>query len=154
MIQKGDIQVMSAGTGITHSEYNRNKDKEVRFLQIWVVPNKRNVTPRYDQITLHENDRHNALQQILSPSPDDAGVWIHQDAWFHLGTFDKGKDTQYHLKKQGNGVYVFLLQGEARVAGQTLGKRDGFGIWDIDSITIESLAPGTEILLMEVPMNV
>lgn len=154
VIQKGDIQVMSAGTGITHSEYNRNKDKEVRFLQIWVVPNKRNVAPRYDQITLHENDRHNALQQILSPSPDDAGVWIHQDAWFHLGTFDKGKDTHYHLKKQGNGIYVFLLNGEARIAGHILNKRDGFGIWDIDNIMIESLAPDTEILLMEVPMNV
>lgn len=154
VIKKGDIQVMSAGTGITHSEYNRNKDKEVQFLQIWVVPNKRNVAPRYDQITLQESDRHNALQQILSPSSDDAGVWIHQDAWFHLGTFDEGKDTQYQLKKKGNGVYAFLLQGEARIAGQTLGKRDGFGIWDIDSMTIEPLASGTEILLMEVPMNV
>jgi len=154
VIKKGDIQVMSAGTGITHSEYNRNKDKEVQFLQIWVVPNKRNVAPRYDQITLQDNDRQNVLQQILSPSSDDAGVWVHQDAWFHLGTFDKGKNTVYQLKKQGNGVYAFLLHGEARIAGQMLGKRDGFGIWDIDSITIESLDSGTEILLMEVPMNV
>ncbi|HRI31913.1 MAG TPA: pirin family protein, partial [Candidatus Kapabacteria bacterium] len=122
--------------------------------QIWVVPNKRNVAPRYDQITLQDNDRQNVLQQILSPSSDDAGVWVHQDAWFHLGTFDKGKNTVYQLKKQGNGVYAFLLHGEARIAGQMLGKRDGFGIWDIDSITIESLDSGTEILLMEVPMNV
>lgn len=154
VIKKGDIQVMSAGTGITHSEYNRHKDAEVKFLQIWVVPNKRNVAPRYDQITLQDTDRHNVLQQILSPSPDDAGVWIHQDAWFHLGTFDTGQETTYQLKKKTNGVYIFLLNGEARIAGQTVSKRDGFGIWDIDALSIEITAPDTEILLMEVPMNV
>ena len=85
VIRKGDIQVMSAGTGITHSEYNKNKDKPVKFLQIWVIPDEKNVKPRYDQITLNDDDRHNKLQQIVSPSPDDAGVWIHQQSWFHLG---------------------------------------------------------------------
>lgn len=100
VIKKGDIQVMSAGTGIYHSEFNKNKDRLTKFLQIWVYPNKRNVTPRYDQISLDEKDRHNKLQQILSPNPDDAGVWIHQDAWFHLGKFDKGFATEYKLKKK------------------------------------------------------
>src|SRR6188508_2139805 len=78
VIRNGDIQVMSAGSGIQHSEYNKNKDQSVKFLQIWVFPNKKNVTPRYDQITLNINDRHNKLQQIISPNVDDAGVWIHQ----------------------------------------------------------------------------
>ncbi|HRN44153.1 MAG TPA: pirin family protein, partial [Flavobacterium sp.] len=90
VIKQGDIQVMSAGTGLYHSEYNKNKDQLVKFLQIWVYPNKKNVTPRYDQITLDLNDRHNKLQQILSPNPEDEGVWIHQDAWFHIGKFDNG----------------------------------------------------------------
>ena len=97
VIRSGDIQVMSAGTGIYHSEYNKNNDKPVKFLQIWVFPNKQNVTPRYDQITLNQTDRHNALQQILSPNPDDAGVWIHQQAWFHLGKLDKGLGLDYTL---------------------------------------------------------
>ena len=85
VIRKEDVQVMSAGTGVQHSEYNKNKDKPVKFLQIWVIPDKQNVEPRYDQISLNPEDRHNKLQQILSPNPDDTGVWIHQNAWFHLG---------------------------------------------------------------------
>ena len=108
VIKHGDVQVMSAGTGITHSEYNKNKDKPVKFLQIWVFPNLRNVTPRYDQITLTQSERHNKLQQILSPDPDDAGVWIYQNAWFHLGQFDKGFSADYNIKLNGNGVYAFI----------------------------------------------
>lgn len=95
VIRNGDIQVMSAGTGIYHSEYNKNKEQQVKFLQIWVLPNQRNVEPRYDQITLNPEDRKNKLQQILSPNPDDEGVWIYQNAWFHLGNFDKGFTTGY-----------------------------------------------------------
>ncbi len=108
VIRKGDIQVMSAGSGITHSEYNKNKDKKVKFLQIWVFPNKMNVDPRYDQITLNPSERINKLQQIVSPIPGDEGVWIHQDAWFHLGKFEKGRITEYPLKKRGM-VYMFLI---------------------------------------------
>ena len=153
VIRDGDIQVMSAGSGITHSEYNKNKDRDVKFLQIWVFPNKRNVQPRYDQITLNKNDRHNALQPIVSPRPDDPGVWIHQDAWFHLGTFDNSKSTEYKLRKNGNGVYAFILSGDFTIEGQPLSARDGFGIWDTDSINIKSNSQGAEILLMEVPMK-
>lgn len=154
VIKHGDIQVMSAGTGIQHSEYNRNKDGLVKFLQIWVFPNKKNVTPRYDQVTLNIQDRHNTLQQIVSPNPDDAGVWIHQDAWFHMGKFDKGFATEYKLKKQGNGVYAFVLKGDLRINGQTLNQRDGLGIWDTDKISIHSDSQDAELLLMEVPMAV
>jgi len=153
VIRNGDIQVMSAGTGIQHSEKNKNQDKKVKFLQIWVFPNKRNVTPRYDQLTLKAEDRHNKLQQVLSPNVDDEGVWIHQDAWFHLGTLDKGNKQNYQIRKKGNGVYAFIISGEVTIAGQPLAARDGLGLWDIDQIDIVADS-NTEILLMEVPMAV
>ncbi|MDX1912999.1 MAG: pirin family protein [Saprospiraceae bacterium] len=151
VIRNGDVQVMSAGTGIYHSEYNKNKDNKVKFLQIWVFPNKKNVTPRYDQITLNLADRKNKLQQILSPNPDDAGVWIHQDAWFHLADFDAGKTTTYKIKKAGNGVYAFVLSGDLTINGQALNTRDGMGIWNTDQFTIKADSKA-EFLLMEVPM--
>ena len=137
IIKHGDIQVMSAGTGIFHSEYNKNKDKPVKFLQIWVLPDQNQVSPRYDQITLNVEDRHNKLQQILSPNPDDAGVWIYQNAWFHLGKFDKGFSEDYVIKAKGNGVYTFILSGEVTINGQSLKTRDGYGVWNVDKI-IES----------------
>jgi quercetin 2,3-dioxygenase len=153
VIKNGDIQIMSAGTGISHSEYNKNKDTLVKFLQIWVYPNKKNVTPRYDQITLDKNERKNKFQQILSPNPNDAGVWIHQEAWFHLGNFEKDFKTDYKIKKPGNGVYAFIIKGEATIEDQKLDSRDGFGIWNIDQFSITANSNDTEILLMEVPMS-
>ena len=152
VIKHGDIQVMSAGTGIFHSEYNKNKDRSVKFLQIWVYPNENNVTPRYDQITLNVADRHNKLQQIVSPNADDAGVWIHQNAWFHLGNFDKGVTAEYKIRQSGNGVYAFILKGDVTINEQPLKTRDGLGIWDIESISIVADSDA-EILLMEVPMT-
>ena len=153
VIKHGDVQVMSAGTGITHSEYNHNKTKPVQLLQIWVFPNKRNVTPRYDQITLDVNERRNKLQQILSPNSDDEGVWIHQDAWFHIGRFDKNFETTYNWKKQGNGVYVFVIKGDITVNGTALNERDGSGIWNTDTMTIQANSANAELLIMEVPMH-
>lgn len=152
VIHHEDIQIMSAGTGIQHSEYNKNKDKQVKFLQIWIIPNKKSVTPRYDQITLKKDDRKNKLQQILSPNADDEGVWIHQNAWFHLGDLDKGFTTEYTIKSNGNGLYVFVLNGNLTVNGQELNTRDGFGIWNTQSIKFEANS-NTEVLLMEVPMT-
>ncbi|HEX8428233.1 pirin family protein [Hymenobacter sp.] len=152
IIQSGDVQVMSAGTGIAHSEKNHSKTEEVKFLQIWLFPNKRNVPSRYDQQTFRAEDRHNQFQQILSPNPDDAGVWIHQDAWFHLADFDANFSAEYQVKRAGNGVYVFVLEGDATVAGQTLHRRDGFGIWNTDSFTIQANS-NTRLLLMDVPME-
>ncbi|WP_229665939.1 pirin family protein [Flavobacterium suaedae] len=152
VIKKGDIQVMSAGTGVQHSEYNRNEDKLTKFLQIWIFPNKQNVDPRYDQITLTKSDRENKLQQILSPNPEDEGVWIHQDAWFHLGKFDNDITTEYTLKKEGNGVYAFILEGSFTVNGVELNRRDGLGVWDVENIQIGATSENSEILLMEVPM--
>ena len=100
VIRHGDVQVMSAGTGVYHSEYNHNNDRQVKFLQIWVFPDRKGVTPRYDQITLDVNDRRNKFQQVVSPNADDEGVWVHQDAWFHLGQFDKDFSLNYDVKKE------------------------------------------------------
>lgn len=152
VIKEGEIQVMSAGTGVYHSEYNKNSDKEVKFLQIWVFPNEKNVTPRYDQIQIVDLLKANSFSQILSPNKDDQGVWIHQDAWFHMGQFDSDTKTSYELKKEGNGVYAFVLEGEAEIDGQQLGERDGFGMWDTDRFSVKA-QEGAKILLMEIPMN-
>ena len=148
VIRNGDVQVMSAGTGVHHSEYNKNRDHLVKFLQIWVYPNQRNVQPRYDQITLNAADRKNTLQQIISPNADDAGVWIHQNAWFHLADFDAGKTAEYQIHKAGNGVYAFVLKGDLIINGQALSTRDGLGIWDTDTFSIEA-SSDAEFLLME-----
>lgn len=153
IIRKGDIQVMSAGSGVEHSEYNRSEDHAVKFLQIWIIPNKRNVTPRYDQLSLDPAARHNRLQQILSPNADDEGIWIHQDAWFQLGVFDRGVSVPYALHKPGNGVYAFVLNGDFNINGQLLHARDGYGISDLSELSIQALSDGAELLLMEVPMK-
>jgi len=129
VIKNGDIQAMSAGTGIYHSEYNKDREQRVKFLQIWVYPNKKNVEPRYDQITLNLEDRHNKL-----------------------GKFDKGISTDYTIKGKGNGVYVFVLSGDVKINDQLLNTRDGYGIWDTDKFTITA-ETDAEFLLMEVPME-
>lgn len=153
VIKQGDIQVMSAGTGVFHSEVNKNKDRQVKFLQIWMFPNKKDVTPRYDQITLNPSDTKNKFAQILSPSKNDAGVWVHQNAWFSLGDFETEKQQEYIIKKEGNGVYVFVLEGEINVDGQALNKRDGYGLWDVSKINITCKSK-SKVLIMDVPMSV
>ena len=152
VIKNGDIQVMSAGTGIQHSEFNPNADQQTKLLQIWLFPNKRNVTPRYQQITLDVADRHNKLSQVLSPNADDEGVWIHQDAWFNMGNFDAGISTEYKIKKEGNGVYAFVLKGNVTINGQELNSRDAVGISGTDTLNIVANTDA-EFLLMDVPMN-
>ncbi|MCD9575895.1 pirin family protein [Flavobacterium soyae] len=152
VIKNGDIQVMSAGTGIQHSEFNPNTDQQTKLLQIWLFPNKRNVTPRYQQITLSAADRHNKLAQVLSPNADDEGVWIHQDAWFQMGNFDAGITTEYKIKKEGNGVYAFVLKGNVTINGQELNTRDAVGISGTDSLNIKANTDA-EFLLMDIPMN-
>ena len=152
VIRQGDIQVMSAGSGITHSEYNKNLDKPVKFLQIWVVPNQKQVTPRYGQLSLDETTLRNRFQQIVSPQGGGDGVWIHQEAWFHLGCFEKDFVAEYPMKKSGNGVYLFVIQGDATVDGHELHERDGLGIVGAQSLAIQSNSNDARILLMEVPM--
>ncbi len=151
-IKNGEIQVMSAGTGIQHSEFNSGKIK-TNLLQIWVFPNKKNVKPRYDQQFLKPEERNNKFHTIVSPENGGGKVWIHQDAWFNLGTFEKDKTTSYKLNNSKSGVYAFVIKGSFELNGQELQLRDGYGIWNVDSIELKSLENGSEILLMEVPMN-
>lgn len=152
VISDGDIQAMSAGTGIFHTEFNKNATEEVKFLQIWVYPNQLNVGPRYAQLSLNINDRHNKLQQVVSPNKDDDGIWIYQQAWFHLGNFDKGLSVDYTLKGENTGVYAFILSGEVEIDGQRLNTRDGLGIWDTKKLSLKAITEA-EFLLMEVPMT-
>jgi quercetin 2,3-dioxygenase len=151
VIKKNDVQVMSAGTGIFHSEKNKHKDKAVKFLQIWVFPREKNIKPRYDQITYDPAKRHNQWQRIVAPDEAEA-VSINQDAYFSLGQLDAGKTLAYDFALKGNGLYVFVLEGKVSVEGQPLNKRDGLGIWEIDKITVEAQEIA-EVLLMEVPMS-
>lgn len=150
-IKAGEIQVMSAGTGVYHSENNPNAEEAAKFLQIWVFPNQRDVTPRYDQLTIDSTTR-NQLIQILSPYKDDAGVWIYQDAWFNIGRFDQGNAVDYNINKLGNGAYIFVLKGSVKVNETLLDERDGYGIWDTANFSI-SASTDAEFLIMEVPMQ-
>lgn len=152
VIRAGEIQVMSAGTGIFHSEYSKQGFGDTSLLQIWIFPDKNNVTPRYDQISLADVAVPDKLYQILSPTPNDQGVWIHQQAWFHLGDLSSGWQGEYIFKGQDTGVYVFVIEGDVDVNGQRLKRRDGLGIWDTEAIDIKALQPA-KLLLIEVPMG-
>lgn len=151
-IKSGEIQVMSAGTGVTHSEMNGDDEAPVKFLQIWVVPNKMDVTPRYQQVNLVELLQRNKFNQVLSPNPEDSGVWIHQNAWFSVGEFDQGVTTTYSLQSPLNGVYVFVISGSVVINGHTLEPRDGLGITDTKHFTMDVLQDA-QVLVMDVPMN-
>lgn len=153
IIKNGDIQVMSAGTGITHSEMNANRNLPVKFLQIWVLPRTNGVTPRYQQVTIANETCRDDFRQIVSPDAAGEGVWIHQNAWFSLARFSDGLKKHYHIKRAGNGVYVFVLKGKAVVGGIELGERDGLGLWETEGFDVEALGDA-EILLMDVPMDV
>lgn len=150
-ITAGEIQVMSAGTGIQHSEFNATNET-LNLFQIWVFPNKKNVTPRYDQQLLDTAKMKNNFAQILSPDPADDGVWIHQDAWFHLGEFDKGQSANYTVKSANNGVYVLVVEGQVTINGQVLNKRDALGVWNTDAFAI-SFNENSKVLLLDVPME-
>jgi redox-sensitive bicupin YhaK (pirin superfamily) len=154
VIREGDIQVMSTGTGVFHSEYNHNTDRDVKFLQIWLFPNQLNVTPRYDQITLDKTNRINRFQQVISPDEQGEGTWIHQDAWFNMGIFDKSITASYTVQKSGNGVYFFIISGSFEINGQQVGTRDGLGITGTSELTITALENNSEILVMDVPMDI
>lgn len=151
IIRENDVQIMSAGSGIVHSEMNANHDKEVKFLQIWVLPKEREIEPRYEQKTFAPENRNNQLLTVVAP--DDANaVWINQDAWFTLGKFSKNQTTTYRLHKEGNGVYAFVLNGNLTINEQPIETRDGLGISETDLLSIQA-DTDAEILLIEVPMK-
>jgi redox-sensitive bicupin YhaK (pirin superfamily) len=151
-IKTGDVQVMSAGTGIQHSEFNPNADQHTKLFQIWLFPKYRNVEPRYQQITLDSTKQKNEFAQILSPNEEDEGVWIHQDAWFYLSDFDKNFAKKLALKKEGNGFYIMNIEGEIEVNGEKLEKRDAIGIWETNEIEIKANSD-SRFLIMEIPME-
>jgi redox-sensitive bicupin YhaK (pirin superfamily) len=150
IIKQHDVQIMSAGTGITHSEFNASETDAVNFLQLWIFPKKRNIEPRYEQKAFSPTERSNRFQTVVAPDDSNA-VQINQDAWFSLGNFDTQFSTTYNLHKKGNGVYAFIIEGSVTINGQQLNKRDGFGISDVEQLDIMSNSP-SEILLIEVPM--
>ncbi len=154
VIRTNDVQAMSAGTGVFHSEYNHNSDKPVRFLQIWIFPKVRNIAPRYDQKTFDTEGRKNKLQRIVSPIDDVSdSVKIVQDAYFSLLSLDEGFGLTYTMNKPGNGLYIFILDGEICAAGESLKRRDGMGIAAVNTLEI-SATKHAEILFMEVPMTI
>ncbi|ULQ51140.1 pirin family protein [Flavihumibacter fluvii] len=152
IINTGDVQIMSAGSGIQHSEYNASKTEAVNFLQVWVYPKLQNITPRYEQKTFDATRRNNQWQIVVSPDEKDGGVWINQDSLFALAQLDGGKSIDYSPRFAGNGVFFFLLEGSAEIGGQHLGQRDAIGVWDAASIAV-SATENTRILAIEVPMT-
>jgi redox-sensitive bicupin YhaK (pirin superfamily) len=152
VINKGEIQVMSAGTGIHHSEKNSDSKEQVKLLQIWLFPDQKNVEPRYDQKVFDLSASKNKLVNVVSPMGEKEGLNIHQHAWFHLGKLDKDLSTTYELKDKTNGVYAFVIDGDVTINGEKLNRRDGLGISEIDKLEIKT-ETDAELLLMEVPMN-
>lgn len=151
VIKQGDVQVMSAGTGITHSEKNKNSDAFVKFLQIWVIPAQQNVPPRYAQQSFSEAERHNKLLTIVSPMGHAEGVNIYQNAWFSLGKLDEGVSLNYNLHNKANGTYTFVLEGDVTVNEFALNRRDGLGLLKANTLQITADADA-EVLIMEVPL--
>lgn len=150
IIETGEIQVMSAGTGILHSEFNPSKE-ELNLFQIWIFPNQQNVVPRYDQFKMNTAAMHNHFLQLVSPSKEDEGTWIHQDAWISMAKLEVGKSIDYTIKKEGNGVYFMLVDGEISISDQQLKQRDALGVWDTVTVSIQPTQNST-IVAIEVPM--
>ena len=151
VISKGEVQVMSAGTGIQHSEKNKNDDEALKLLQIWLFPNKKNVIPRYDQQAFDLGAAKNNLLTIVSPMGEKEGLNIYQNAWFSLGKLDKDFKTTYQLKNKKNGVYAFVIDGDLIINGEKLNRRDALGIADAADVEIKAESEA-ELLLMEIPM--
>jgi redox-sensitive bicupin YhaK (pirin superfamily) len=152
VINTGDVQIMSAGSGLYHSEYNASKKDEVNFLQIWIFPKERDIEPRYDQRSYSPAERKNKFQLVVSPEKDNGSLWINQDAYFSLVNLEKGKDVSYNINKIGNSVYLFIIDGSINAAGVKMDKRDGMGIEYTDEVSI-SANENSELLVIEVPMN-
>lgn len=151
VIGVGEVQVMSAGTGVLHSEYNGSETEIGKFLQIWIEPKEYHVEPRYMEANIEGLLQTNELRTIVSPKGSE-GLWMYQDAWISLGSFNRNETVKYVMKKKGNGLYVFVIAGSAVVFGESLQLRDGMGLWDTDEVTLGTEA-GSTILLLEVPMK-
>lgn len=151
VIRTHDVQIMSAGTGVYHSEFNHSHKEEVNFLQLWIFPKERNIEPRYDQMTFLPESMTNRFQLVVSPKEGDSSLWINQDAYLSLGELENDRHIHYTFHKKGNGLYVFMIEGKADVSGQRLEKRDGMGIWETDQLSFH-FRDKSKVLLIEVPM--
>jgi redox-sensitive bicupin YhaK (pirin superfamily) len=151
-INTGDVQIMSAGSGITHSEFNYSNEEEVHFLQIWIYPKEKDIQPRYEQKSFEKDGFKNAFKMVVTPEKGSDGVWINQDAWFSLGNFDEGKTAEYSVKKEGNGAFIFVLKGGAEIGGKVLKERDAIGIEEFENVEMKFLKD-SEILVIDVPMK-
>jgi redox-sensitive bicupin YhaK (pirin superfamily) len=152
VIKPNEIQAMSAGAGLMHSEYNHSATEPINLLQIWVFPKERNIKPRYDQKTFSASEKEGKFKTIVAPVKQDDVMWINQDAYFSLGKFSSESEQEYKIQHPGNGAYVFVIEGSATIDGKLLEKRDALGIWDTDKFKI-SIKEGSEILIIDVPMN-
>jgi redox-sensitive bicupin YhaK (pirin superfamily) len=153
VIRNNEIQMMSTGTGIQHSEYNKSLTEYLRLLQIWVFPKHRDIKPRYDQMELVDAELKNNLKVVVSPlESDDGGIKLNQDAWFSLGQIEAGYKTVYSLKKEGNGAYAFVIEGSLKIDGHVLNKRDALGVWDATDFEIEVIDQ-SRLLIIDVPMK-
>ena len=152
VVHAGEVQVMSAGTGIHHSEFNASQTEEINLFQLWIFPNQQEVTPRYQQLGYENLDMKDAFLQLVSPNPDDEGLWIHQTAWIHMIDMSPNTMQTYTLKHPGNGVYLMNIEGEKVIAKQALGARDALGVWETPSVEIQAKEQG-RLLLIEVPMQ-
>lgn len=152
-IHPDEVQVMSAGTGVFHSEYNHHKDKGVNLLQTWIFPNKKNVKPRYDQRVFPAAERLNTWQPLVSPEgKEDGGIKIHQDAWIHRATIEEGKTLSYQTHNPGTGLYIFMIDGDINAENLTLKKRDAVGITGATEVMLAAKAQ-SDVLIFEVPME-
>lgn len=151
VIRKNEVQIMSAGSGITHSEFNYSKEEEVNLLQLWILPEKRNISPRYEQRMFSPDERINKIQTVVSPEGNGA-LWINQQAWLSLTYFEKDFHYTYAMHRPSSGLYVFVIEGEVDVVSETLSSRDGIGIWETDNVHLAAMRP-SELLLIEVPMR-
>ncbi|WP_428327798.1 pirin family protein [Mucilaginibacter sp.] len=151
VITAGEVQVMSAGTGVEHSEYNHSKTEPSKTLQIWLFPKEENIKPRYDQKSFKEQMKLNELTTLISPEKSEDTLWINQDATFSMGEFEAGQTINYEIKTPGNGVYAFLLDGSVKINNTTLNKRDALGVYNTNSIIIEFQSQ-SRLLLMDIPM--
>jgi len=151
VIRAGEVQVMSAGKGIYHSEFNASQKEEINLFQLWIFPNKQNVEPRYDQIKYSWDDCQNKFLQLVSPNKEDEGTWIYQDAWIHIAEISESTSIQYSLKNPKNGVYFMNIEGSFDVLGVELSNRDALGVWNENQLEISAKKKG-KILAIEVPM--
>jgi redox-sensitive bicupin YhaK (pirin superfamily) len=152
VIYPDEVQVMSAGTGIRHSEFNHLGDGTTKLLQLWIFPDKKGHKPRYDQKFFDSEERKNKFQFIVTPEKKDGNLWLNQDAYLARTDLGKNKSLNYKIHSKGNGTYLFLIDGEIKVADETLSKRDGIGIWDTDEFAITA-KNDSQVLIIEVPMN-